>query len=274
MPKLKKDRLDNVLLARGLAENLHQAQGLVMAGDVFVDQKKIDKPGFSVLLDAEIRVKQKPRYVSRAGFKLAKGLEVFHPSVKGKTCLDIGAATGGFTDCLLQAGASKVYAVDVAYNKLHEKLQVDSRVIYLRRVNARYLSEKEIPEKIDFVVCDVSFISMLKIFAQICDLLAKKAEGIVLIKPQFELSREEIRHGVVRDPQLHIKAILEIVRGLENLGFAVRGVDFSEKWGPKGNIEFLAYISLQEGEQFPEEEIEKVVEKAHQKFGESGRRKP
>ncbi len=272
----KKERLDKLLVEKGLVESREKAQRLIMAGVVFVKGQKVDKPGTKVSIDADIYVKEKEKYVSRGGYKLEKGLKVFKPDVKGKICIDIGSSTGGFTDCLLQYGAKKVYAVDVGTNQLHEKLRKDERVVVLEKTNARYLTEKEIPEKVQFFVSDVSFISILKILPNLCPLIEDYAEGIILIKPQFELSKEEVRGGVVRDPLLHEKAIKKVLQGLEESCYCVKDVSFSETWGPEGNIEFLAYILKKPKEKeckslvngLSTEDIKKTILEAHKKFKE------
>ena len=268
----KKERLDKLLVEKGLVESREKAQRLIMAGVVFVNNQKVDKPGTKVKTDANIYIKEKEKYVSRGGYKLERGINVFKPDIKDKICLDIGASTGGFTDCLLQHGAKKVYAVDVGTNQLHEKLKNSPAVISLEKTNARYLTEKEIPEKIDFVVSDVSFISILKILPNICELLKDRAEGIILIKPQFELSKNEVKGGVVKDEKLHQKAIRKVIDGLEKSCYCVKDLDFSETWGPEGNIEFLAFIEkgndCKKG-QISEEKIKQVVQQAHEKFKQS-----
>ncbi len=264
---MKKERLDKLLVDKGLVESREIAQRLIMSGVVFVDNQKVTKAGTKVKVDSHIYIKEKPKYVSRGGYKLEKGLKVFSPDIKDKICLDIGASTGGFTDCLLQHGAKKVYAVDVGTNQLHEKLRKDPRVISLEKTNARYLSEREIPEKIDFIVSDVSFISVLKILPVLCDLLKDGAEGIVLIKPQFELSKEKVKGGVVKDKKLHFEAIKKVINGLEESCYSVLDIDFSETWGPEGNIEFLAYIKKEKNKSsINDEKIKEVIEKAHEKF--------
>lgn len=260
-----KERLDKLLVDRGLVETREKAQALIMSGVVFVDGQKVDKPGTKVKIDAEISIKQQLPFVSRGGFKLQKALNVFNINIKDKICLDIGASTGGFTDCLLQYGAKKVYAVDVGKHQLHEKLRKDPRVISIEEFNARYLSEKEIPEKIDILVCDVSFISTTKILPNLCNLLNKDFEGVVLIKPQFELSKKEIKDGVVKDPNLHIKAIKSVVDALSESCYHIVNIDFSPIKGPKGNIEFLAHIKSQ-GQQIDDEKIIHIVEKAHREL--------
>ncbi len=271
----KKERLDKLLVEKGLVESREKAQRLIMSGVVFVNNQKIDKAGTKVPIDSNIYIKEKERYVSRGGYKLEKGLNVFKPDVKGKVCIDIGSSTGGFTDCLLQHGAKKVYAVDVGKNQLHEKLRKDERVVVLEKTNARYLTEKEIPEKIDFFVSDVSFISILKILPNLCLLIKDYAEGIILIKPQFELSKEEVKGGVVKDKSLHKKAIKKVIEGLENSCYCVKDISFSETWGPEGNIEFLAYVIKKKNEdcdtlrkKISDEKIEEVIEEAHKKFKE------
>ncbi len=267
---MKKERLDKLLVDRGLIDSREKAQRLIMSGVVFVNGQKQTKPGTKVNYDSEIFIKEKPKYVSRGGFKLEKGLKVFKPDIKDKVCLDIGASTGGFTDCLLQHGAEKVYAVDVGTNQLHEKLKKDPRVISLEKTNARYLTQKEIPEKIQFFTSDVSFISVLKILPNICELLDEDAEGIILIKPQFELSKHEVKGGVVKDKLLHKKAIKKVIEGLENSCYSAKGLDFSETWGPEGNIEFLLF--LQKGGEkgkISDQLIEEIIEKAHEKFNQS-----
>ncbi len=269
---LKKERIDKLLVDKGFVESREKAQRLVMSGVVFVNGEKIDKPGTKVKIDADVFVKEKERYVSRGGYKLEKAINVFKPELKGKVCLDIGASTGGFTDCLLQNGAKKVYAVDVGKNQLHERLKKDRRVISLEKTNARYLTESEIPEKIQFFTCDVSFISVLKILPNLCNLLEDGAEGIILIKPQFELSKNEVKGGVVKIPELHFKAVEKVLTGLEESCYCIKNLTFSETWGPEGNIEFLAYVEKCDKGQFIRQmeykNIWKVIEEAHKKFKE------
>ena len=266
--KEKKERLDKVLVEKGLVESREKAQRLIMAGLVFVDGKRIDKAGIKIKTNSKIYIKEKEKYVSRGGYKLEKGIKDFNWNVKDKICIDIGASTGGFTDCLLQNGAKKVYAVDVGKNQLNEKLKKDNRVISLEKTNARYLTEKEILDKLDCFVCDVSFISVLKILPNLCNLLKDNAEGIILIKPQFELSKLEVKNGVVKDKNLHIKAIKKVLQGLENSCYCIEDLSFSDTWGPEGNIEFLAFVKKGKkcNKNINEEKIIKVVEEAHKKF--------
>ncbi|MGC8941378.1 MAG: TlyA family RNA methyltransferase [Sulfurihydrogenibium sp.] len=261
----KKERIDKLLVDRGLVETREKAQALIMAGVVFVDNQKVDKAGTKVSVDSNIEIKEKLPYVSRGGFKLEKGIKVFNVDVKDKVCLDIGASTGGFTDCLLQNGAKKVYAVDVGKNQLHEKLRKDPRVISIEEFNARYLTSQQIPEPIDILVSDVSFISITKILPNICNLLKDNFVGIILIKPQFELSKKEVKDGVVKDKQLHEKAIKSVAEVLTQSCYCVKDLDFSPIKGPKGNIEFLALIEKKkEGcKNVDENKIKQVVNQAH-----------
>ncbi|RMD45835.1 MAG: TlyA family RNA methyltransferase [Aquificota bacterium] len=272
----KKERLDKLLVEKGFVESREKAQRLIMSGVVFVNGQKVDKPGTKVPVDSDIFVKEKEKYVSRGGYKLEKAINVFHPDIKGKVCVDIGSSTGGFTDCLLQHGAKKVYAVDVGTHQLHEKLRNREDVVVLEKTNARYLTEKEIPEKVECFVSDVSFISILKIMPNLCSLIKDFAEGVILIKPQFELSREEVKGGVVKDPLLHEKAIKKVIDGLEESCYCVKDLSFSETWGPEGNIEFLAYVIKKPEDKkcdeirkkLTDDFIKKVVEEAHKKFKE------
>ncbi|NPA13442.1 MAG: TlyA family RNA methyltransferase [Aquificae bacterium] len=264
----KKERIDKLLVERGLVESREKAQRIIMSGNVFVNGQKVDKVGQKVDTGVDIQVKEGEKYVSRGGYKLERGLKVFGVDVSDKVCLDIGASTGGFTDCLLQHGARLVYAVDVGTNQLHEKLKNNPKVVSMEKTNARYLTEKEIPQKVDFFVSDVSFISILKILPNLCSLIKDGAEGIVLIKPQFELSKREVKDGVVKDPTLHTKAIQKVLQGLTDSCYCIKGLTFSDTWGTKGNIEFLAY--LQKGEnckdEITEKDIKEVVEQAHREF--------
>jgi 23S rRNA (cytidine1920-2'-O)/16S rRNA (cytidine1409-2'-O)-methyltransferase len=264
--KVQKERIDKLLVDKGLVESREKAQALIMSGVVFVNNQKIDKPGTKVPTDANIHIKEKMPYVSRGGFKLEKGLKVFNLDVKDKICLDIGSSTGGFTDCLLQNGAKKVYAVDVGKNQLHEKLIADSRVISIEEFNARYLTENEIPQKIDMLVCDVSFISITKILPNICNLLKEDFKGIILIKPQFELSKKEVKDGVVKDKELHFKAIKSVIESLIQSCYCIKNLDFSPIKGPEGNIEFLALIERksEDCKEFSDEYIKNIIDKAHE----------
>ena len=242
---MKSQRIDVVLVERELAESREKAQAMVLAGQVLVDEQKIDKPGRKIAPDATIRLLgQPPRFVSRAGFKLEAAMERFSIHVEGKTCLDIGSSTGGFTDCLLQHGATKVYAVDAGTNQLHWKLRNDPRVQVREKVNARYLSKADVPESCAFVCCDVSFISVTLILPVINDFVAPDGEIVTLVKPQFEASRSEVgKGGVVRDEAVHRRAILRVREAVEAMGF--RRIEEMESpiTGAEGNREFLLWGS-------------------------------
>lgn len=239
-----KKRLDILVTERGLAESREKAKALIMAGDVYVDQQKADKPGDLYPEEAPIEVRGKGlKYVSRGGLKLEKAMAEFSISLSGLVCMDVGASTGGFTDCMLQNGAKKVYAVDVGYGQLAWSLRTDPRVVNLERTNARYLSAEQVPEPIDFFSVDVSFISLSLILPAVRPLLSENARAVCLIKPQFEAGREKVgKKGVVRDPAVHQEVIEKVLSfALEN-GYSVLGLTFSPVKGPEGNIEYLAYL--------------------------------
>jgi len=239
----KRFRLDNLLVERGLFESRNRAQAAVMEGTVLVNNIKTTKPGSLVAEDAKIEIiGERLPYVSRGGLKLEKAVQVFGISFKGKTVLDIGASTGGYTDCALQKGAEKVFAVDVGYGQLAWKLRNDPRVVNMERVNARYLTQEDIGEKVDIVTLDVSFISLGKIVGACLPLLKEGGEMVALVKPQFEAGKEKVgKKGVVRDPQVHIEVLEHMVGTLNDLGLRVLNSTFSPIRGPKGNIEYLVY---------------------------------
>lgn len=216
-----------------------------MAGQVLVDEQKIDKPGTAVKTEAKIRLLgDQLKYVSRGGLKLEKALQVFPVTVTGKVMADIGASTGGFTDCALQNGASRVYAIDVGYGQLAWKLRNDPRVINMERTNARTLDEHSLPEQLDAASIDVAFISLDKILPAVKKLLAPDAFVLALIKPQFEAGKEHIgKKGVVRDPEVHKEVIRRIITLAQEVGFSIGGLDFSPVKGPEGNIEYLLYLT-------------------------------
>lgn len=234
-----------MLVERGLAESRTKAQALVMAGVVLVDEQRINKPSDTVHPNSEIRIKggddATSRYVGRGGFKLETALRKFEIDVKGFNCLDVGASTGGFTDCLLQQGAEKVTAVDVGHNQIDWRLRTDARVEVREGINARYLKPDDFPKKFDLAVMDVSFISATKIMPALLPLLKDFGYLIILIKPQFEVGRGEVgKGGIVRDSQKHTRVIEEVNRAAEVLGFHLRNVIESPIQGAEGNIEFLA----------------------------------
>ncbi len=236
-------RIDQLLVERELAESREKAQAMIMAGEVLVEEQKITKPGQRVAVEARIRLLgTAPKYVSRGGIKLEAALERFSIDVRGRVCLDIGSSTGGFTDCLLQHGARKVYAVDVGTAQLDWKLRQDPRVVVCERVNARYLNQQIVPEPVDFVSCDVSFISVTLILPVLPPLLAPGAELVVLVKPQFEVGKGEVgKGGIVRDPVLHRQAIEKVAGAAKKLGFHGLAHIESPIQGAGGNREFLLY---------------------------------
>jgi 23S rRNA (cytidine1920-2'-O)/16S rRNA (cytidine1409-2'-O)-methyltransferase len=236
-----KIRLDVMLAERGLAESREKAQALVLAGEVLVNGVKARKPGQSVAPDARVEVLSRPPYVGRGGLKLKAALDHFAIDVTGRVCLDVGASTGGFTDCLLQHNAARVHAVDVGAGQIDWKLRSDPRVILHERLNARYLRPEDIGELIDLVVCDVSFISVTLILPAIAPLLQTTGEMVILIKPQFEVRREQVgRGGIVRDPHLHRSACERIENAVRQMNYKTDIID-SPILGAEGNKEFLLY---------------------------------
>ncbi len=242
---MKKERLDKLLVKLGLTETRQKAQALIMAGLVYVNNKRVDKAGTKVPIEAQIEIKGSPcPYVSRGGLKLEHGLKEFSIEVKGLVCADIGASTGGFTDCLLKHGATKVYAIDVGRGQLHWSLRQDPRVIVMEGINARYLKPEDLPEALDLVTIDVSFISLTKILPAAKGLLKPQGKIIALIKPQFEVGPKNVgKGGVVRNPALHQQAIEKIKNFSHTLGLFVLGITKSPIKGTAGNIEFLIYLS-------------------------------
>ncbi|MBI3182185.1 MAG: TlyA family RNA methyltransferase [Myxococcales bacterium] len=239
--KPRKQRLDVLLVERGLAPSRAKAQALVLAGQVMVGERRVDKPGTLVAGDAELRLKGETLpYVSRGGLKLKAAVDRFELRLEGKVAADIGASTGGFTDVMLQQGARKVYAIDVGYGQLHEKLRRDPRVVSVERVNARYLSERELPELVDAATIDVSFISLRLVLPPVAARLKPGGLVVALVKPQFEVGPEKVgKGGVVRDPKARREAIERIAAFAQGLGLEVRGVMDSPVAGPAGNVEAL-----------------------------------
>ncbi len=242
----RKVRLDVLLTERNLAPSREAAKRLIMAGDVRVNGEVRDKPGMKVPRDVAITVRQVPRFVSRGGEKLAAALAVFPVQVEGRVCADVGASTGGFTDCLLQNGAARVYAIDVGYGQLDYRLRADDRVIVMERTNARYV--EALPEPVSLVVSDVSFISLRYLLPVIRGWLAGDAELLVLVKPQFEAGRDAVgKGGVVRDRAVHERVLRDVLGAAQREGYAVRSVTPSPLKGPAGNVEFLAWLALEPG---------------------------
>ena len=241
--RTEKVRLDVLMVERGLASSREKARALIMAGLVYAREDRLEKPSQAVPPDFEVRLKENLPYVSRGGLKMAQALEVFALEVRDKVAADIGASTGGFTDCLLQNGAARVYAIDVGYGQLDWKLRTDPRVVCLERTNARYLTADSLPEPIDLVVCDVAFISLTKIFPSIFQILKENGQAIVLIKPQFEAGPEKVgKKGVVRDPAVHREVVDHVLCFAQSQGFIVCGLEVSPIRGPEGNKEFLAWL--------------------------------
>ncbi|MBO4702739.1 MAG: TlyA family RNA methyltransferase [Lachnospiraceae bacterium] len=239
-----KERLDILLVNKGLASSREKAKALIMSGIVYVDNQKEDKAGSLFDENAVLEIRGETlKYVSRGGLKLDKAVRVFNLNFDGFTCLDIGASTGGFTDVMLQNGASKVYSVDVGHGQLDWKLRNDERVVCMEKCNFRYVTDKEIPEKIDFASTDVSFISLTKILIPAYNLLKKDALMVCLIKPQFETTKEKVgKKGVVRDPEVHKEVIEKVIDFCLKIGFTIEGLDYSPIKGPEGNIEYLLLI--------------------------------
>lgn len=243
--KIQKERLDKLMVARGLAESCVKAQALIIAGNVFSQKQRLDKPGLLINNEAEITLKEIMPYVSRGGLKLAAALDEFKLDVTGFSCLDIGASTGGFTDCLLQRGAKNIVALDVGHGQFAWKLRQDSRIEVREHVNARFLQPQDFQEKFDLTVCDVSFISLKLILPVIPALLKNSARVITLIKPQFEVAREEVGiGGIIRDESLQLRVVEEVTNCAKSQGFTLLGVINSPISGQDGNREFLACFSL------------------------------
>ncbi|BBD56887.1 TlyA family RNA methyltransferase [Planktothrix agardhii] len=272
-----KQRLDTLLVDLNLCESRQQAQGLIRAGSVLVNQQMIDKPGTEVNVEAKIQVKQRSRFVSRGGEKLAKALEEFKIEVSDRVCLDGGISTGGFTDCLLKAGATKVYGVDVGYGQVDWGIRNDPRVVLKERTNLRYLTpdqlygESDTPENYpDFAVVDVSFISLTKILPPLWQLLKPNREVVLLVKPQFEVGRERVgKKGVVRDSKDQARAIFQVGSVAISLGWQYRDLTWSPLQGPAGNIEYLLWLHTV-GQPFPSElAIAQITQLAQQSLTQS-----
>jgi len=264
---MKKIRLDQLVFDLGLAESRERAKTTIMSGLIFVNGQRVDKPGTAIDPASRIELHGEPLpFVSRGGYKLDKALKVFPVDPAGKTCLDCGASTGGFTDVLLQHGAGKVYAVDVGYGQLAWKLRTDERVVNLERTNLRYITKEQIPEPIALAVMDVSFISIRLVIPAVKALLLPDADFICLIKPQFEAGREEVgKKGVVRDSAVHERVIREVLDFIPTVGMTAEGLDFSPIKGPEGNIEYLCHLKNRAGE--PREfDIPALVASSHEKL--------
>lgn len=271
-----KERLDVLLVKKGLAPSREKAKAVIMAGSVYVDGQKEDKAG-SVFDEESAQIEVRGHalpYVSRGGLKLEKALKVFPITLTDKICMDIGASTGGFTDCMLQNGAAKVYSVDVGYGQLDWKLRQDDRVVCMEKTNFRYMTPEDIPDVLDFASVDVSFISLDKILTPAYALLREQGEMVALIKPQFEAGREKVgKKGVVREPKVHEEVISRIVRHADEVSFEVLDLSYSPIRGPEGNIEYLIHLRKNpERTVYPdipavfEKKIKEIVEEAHQEL--------
>ena len=259
-----KERLDILLVQRGLAETRARAQAIIMSGNVYVAGQRADKAGLAVAPEAEITIhgSQCP-YVSRGGLKLAKALREFGIDPTGYTCSDSGASTGGFTDCLLQHGAKKGFAIDVGYGQLAWKIREDPRVVCMERTNIRYVTPEDLGEPLDLSVVDVSFISLKIVLPAIQKLLKTTGQVLCLIKPQFEAGKENVgKKGVVRDPAVHAQVLRDFTALVASLNFTIRNLTFSPVKGPEGNIEFLAHLSMQPGQEMLPD-IDALVAQAH-----------
>lgn len=259
-----KQRIDTLLFEKGLAESREKAKSLIMAGVVYIDEQKVDKPGTNVNVNSNIIVRQGAKYVSRGGLKLEKSIENFDITLLDKVCMDIGASTGGFTDCMLQNGAKKVYSVDVGYGQLAWKLRCDERVCNLERTNIRYLDNSLITDPVDFVSIDVSFISLKLVLPKVKELLVDNGDCVALIKPQFEAGREKVgKKGVVRDINVHKEVIFNVFSFTRELGFKIVELDYSPIKGPEGNIEYLMHIRKESEREVCDSLIEDIVNKSH-----------
>lgn len=261
-----KNRLDAELFARGLVPSRERGRALIMAGAVYVGGQKVLKAGQTVKSGDTIEVRENDNpFVSRGGLKLRKAMQTFPITLEGKVCMDVGASTGGFTDCMLQNGARKVYAIDVGYGQLAWKLRTDERVVNLERTNFRYCTREQVPDEADFASVDVSFISLRIILPVLSDLLRDGGEAVCLIKPQFEAGRENVgKKGVVRDPDVHRDVVRTVTRFAAETGFSVRGLTFSPIRGPEGNIEYLMYLcKAQDGALVADDEIDALVRLSH-----------
>ena len=261
-----KERLDVLLVKRGLAESREKAKAIIMSGIVYVEDQKEDKAGTTFDENAKIEVRGSTlKYVSRGGLKLEKAMTHFGVTLDQKVCMDVGASTGGFTDCMLQNGAVKVFSVDVGHGQLAWKLRNDPRVVCMEKTNIRYVTPEDIGEPLDFASVDVSFISLSKVLPAARELLKDGGEMVCLIKPQFEAGREKVgKKGVVRDPKVHLEVIQTVLQTAMDLGFSILDLEYSPIKGPEGNIEYLVHLKKsQEGEKGAEVNAEAVVEAAH-----------
>ncbi len=264
-----KERLDVLLVHKGLADSREKAKIMIMEGTVYVNDQKSDKPGTCYETDVKIEVKSnKAKYVSRGGFKLEKAINRYGISLEGLTCMDVGASTGGFTDCMLQNGASMVYCIDVGYGQLDWNLRNSPKVVNLERTNVRYIDKSIITHEVNFFSVDVSFISLTIVLPVIREIISPNGRGVCLIKPQFEAGRNKVgKNGVVREKSVHIEVINKICEFCIQNGFSVLNLDYSPIKGPKGNIEYLVYVEKSEHPVMNEDiNAKSVVEESHEKL--------
>ena len=264
-----KQRLDALLVEQGLAQSRERAKALIMAGTVYVDGQKADKAGTMLKGGEQIEIRGNTiPYVSRGGLKLEKAMASFGLSMDGKICCDFGASTGGFTDCMLQNNAKKVFAVDVGHGQLAWKLRQDERVVCMEKTNIRYVTKEDIKEEIDFTSIDVSFISLTKVLEPVKQLLSERGQVVCLIKPQFEAGREKVgKKGVVREKETHIEVIEKVIEYATSIGFSVLNLDYSPIKGPEGNIEYLLYLQnnpTEEEKHMEHINVSILVEKSHE----------
>lgn len=266
----KKERLDVLLVRRGLAESREKAKAIIMTGNVFVKDQREDKAGSTFEEDVVIEVKGTPmKYVSRGGYKLEKAIELWQVPLENRVCMDVGSSTGGFTDCMLQNGASLVYAIDVGTNQLAWKLRQDERVVSMEKTNIRYVTREQVPDPVEFSSIDVAFISLTKVLIPVWNLLADGGQVVCLVKPQFEAGREKVgKKGVVRDQKIHKEVVCMIMTYALALGFRIINLSFSPIKGPEGNIEYLLYLEKPEGAQDITEIGEEKRELAEERFQE------
>lgn len=275
--KIKKERLDILLFNRGLAPSREKAKAIIMSGIVYVDDNKEDKAGTTFPDNVKIEVRGNTlRYVSRGGLKLEKAMREFDIKLDGNICMDVGSSTGGFTDCMLQNGAVKVYSVDVGHGQLDWKLRNDERVVCMEKTNIRYVTADDIEDKLDFASIDVSFISLTKVLMPVKNLLKAQGEIVCLIKPQFEAGREKVgKKGVVRDRKVHAEVIEQVITYAESIELYPLALTFSPVKGPEGNIEYLLYLSKDEtkrnmSKSVHVEDIEQVVTLSHNTLDKEG----
>lgn len=266
-----KKRLDVLLVEQGLADSREKAKAIIMSGIVYVDNNKEDKAGTTFEETAKVEVRGNTlKYVSRGGLKLEKAMNNFGVTLDGKVCMDVGASTGGFTDCMLQNGAVKVYSVDVGHGQLAWKLRNDERVVCMEKTNIRYVTPEDIDDRVEFASIDVSFISLTKVLPAVKELMTENGEIVCLIKPQFEAGREKVgKKGVVRELSTHIEVVQMIVEYVRNNGFRTLDLSYSPIKGPEGNIEYLLYMTKDESRENAEFDIKALVSESHDTLNKS-----